>query len=224
MLGNYATSLKVHFSSCGTTDTVANFFNVANLNPLIITSVMPGSPTAIGDSLKYTLTPAVSGGVAPYNFNWHFGDGDTSSLNAPSHTYDTAGHTQYSGYLTVIDKVGNTASTDYTVQVNRSAPLCMFNYTMSKPTLDTTVISNSKELSGITIIYTDALGKVYTSKNAAQSGASKFQITSVSDYQKNLNNQSTKMLKVTFDCWLYPSSGSPVQATGCTAIIAVAYK
>jgi hypothetical protein len=94
---------------------------------------------------------------------------------------------------------------------------------MSDPTFIVAPV-NPNFLSDVTIIYTNGSGTQYTSKNIGQTGAN-FQITSVSPYKNNNYNYPTEMLKVTFSCALYNSSANPsiINATGCTATIAVAY-
>jgi hypothetical protein len=166
----------------------------------------------------------VTGGTAPYTYKWSLASGDSSTSASPTQEYDTATNSTYPVKLTVTDFVENTAGYDYVVKVNRSTPVCLFNYSMSKPKADTSVTTNANEFSDITIIYTNSVGTVYTSKNIAQPGTSNFQVLSVSSYENNINNEAVKMLKVTFNCLLYPASGPPIEATNCTAVIAVAYK
>ncbi len=48
----------------------------------------------------------IAGGFPPYSFEWDFGDGTTSTEEAPAHTYKTDG--QYTVSLTVTDDRGNT--------------------------------------------------------------------------------------------------------------------
>ena len=48
----------------------------------------------------------ISGGFAPYSYEWDFGDGETSTIQAPSHAYKTVG--SYTVSLRVTDDRGNT--------------------------------------------------------------------------------------------------------------------
>ncbi|MFC1929408.1 DUF4349 domain-containing protein [Chloroflexota bacterium] len=48
----------------------------------------------------------ISGGFAPYSYEWDFGDGETSTIQAPSHSYKTVG--SYNVSLRVTDDRGNT--------------------------------------------------------------------------------------------------------------------
>ena len=55
---------------------------------------------------KIRFIPAVGGGFAPYSYEWDFGDGNTSTGKAPTHTYKTAD--SYTVSLKVTDDRGNT--------------------------------------------------------------------------------------------------------------------
>jgi PKD repeat protein len=65
-----------------------------------------------------TFNAEVSGGFAPYNYKWDFGDKATSTDEVPTHAYGAAG--KFTVSLTVTDDKGNTSTdtrTDYiTVQ------------------------------------------------------------------------------------------------------------
>ncbi len=65
----------------------------------------------------------VVGGVPGYTYAWSFGDGATSSLASPTHTYSTAG--VFSARLLVSDSAGHTASRTWTITATPSGPLQM---------------------------------------------------------------------------------------------------
>jgi molybdopterin converting factor small subunit len=69
-----------------------------------------GDPRTVKEGKKVQFVPTVSGGFAPYSYEWDFGDGDTSTEGAPSHTYRNDG--TYTVVLKLKDDKGNTA--DYT--------------------------------------------------------------------------------------------------------------
>ena len=77
----------------------------------------PSNPIAEANG-PYTGTPGVlinfkgsaSGGSAPYSYSWNFGDGGTSSLANPDHSYTNPG--SYTATLTVKDNAGITSSPD----------------------------------------------------------------------------------------------------------------
>lgn len=60
-----------------------------------------------GERIQFTLQ-GVTGGIAPYSYLWEFGDGETSTDENPSHSYDDSGY--YTVSLTVTDDRGNTDS------------------------------------------------------------------------------------------------------------------
>ena len=53
---------------------------------------------------KVTFNPEVTGGFAPFNYQWDFGDGEKSTEVAPSHSYKQGG--DYTVALTVTDDKG----------------------------------------------------------------------------------------------------------------------
>jgi hypothetical protein len=66
-----------------------------------------GDPRTVKEGKKVQFVPTVSGGFAPYSYEWDFGDGDTSTEGAPSHTYRNDG--TYTVALKLKDDKGNTA-------------------------------------------------------------------------------------------------------------------
>lgn len=75
-------------------------------------SVSPGT-AEVGQPVSFQGSATL--GVSPYHFLWTFGDGASSILPDPTHTYATPG--SYSVVLTVVDALGSTVSTDRTVPV-----------------------------------------------------------------------------------------------------------
>ncbi|SLM28582.1 exported hypothetical protein [Desulfamplus magnetovallimortis] len=71
-----------------------------------------------GDApLPISFTAAPGGGVAPYQYNWTFGDGSSnSSLQYSSHTYTSPG--SFTVTCTLTDSSGNTKSAYKTITVN----------------------------------------------------------------------------------------------------------
>lgn len=68
--------------------------------------------TLVQDSVNPLLwyaTTTITGGTPPLSYLWDFGDGNTSTLQYPSHTYAAPGH--YPICLTVTDANGCTATT-----------------------------------------------------------------------------------------------------------------
>ncbi len=65
--------------------------------------------------LAVSLSGTVTGGTPPYTYAWTFGDGASSSLASPSHTYLAAG--TYIASLTVTDSLANQKSVSASVTV-----------------------------------------------------------------------------------------------------------
>ena len=83
------------------------------------------SVDAGGPYSGYALEPisfmsTTFGGVLPYTFQWEFGDGNTSDLEHPTHSYARPG--EYIATLTLIDGEGNNSSDTANVTVGTSAP------------------------------------------------------------------------------------------------------
>lgn len=72
-------------------------------------------------------------GVAPYSYIWYFGDGNTSSLANPSHTYASQG--TYTVTLWVADASGCQASNTQTIQVGGSTTICQASFVYAPDSL-----------------------------------------------------------------------------------------
>jgi hypothetical protein len=64
----------------------------------------------VKDGQKVQFVPTISGGFAPYSYEWDFGDGGTSTEGAPTHAYRREG--TYTVGLKIKDDKGNTASSE----------------------------------------------------------------------------------------------------------------
>ena len=62
--------------------------------------------TTVKEGEKVQFTSQIAGGFAPYSYEWDFGDGNTSTSKAPTHTYKSAG--SYTVSLKVTDDRDNT--------------------------------------------------------------------------------------------------------------------
>ncbi|GLX82696.1 immune inhibitor A domain-containing protein [Thalassotalea eurytherma] len=106
---------------------------VATLNVDIVDELaLSISRTFSGLTVNFVST--VSGGSADYTYAWDFGDGNTSDIASPNHTYASGG--TYTANLTVTDGNGTEAQESITVTV--TAPTAP-----TTPTTPTTPTSSS---------------------------------------------------------------------------------
>ena len=114
--GTYTASLTVSDSAGHTATASASSVNISPA----LSATAGGTPTSGVAPLTVTFTGTPAGGRTPYTYAWTFGDGGTSALQSPSHSYATAGI--YSAGLTVTDANGATA-TATTITTSVSGPL-----------------------------------------------------------------------------------------------------
>ena len=114
--GTYTASLTVSDSAGHTATASASSVNISPA----LSATAGGTPTSGVAPLTVTFTGTPAGGRTPYTYAWTFGDGGTSALQSPSHSYATAGI--YSAGLTVTDANGAT-TTATTTTISVSGPL-----------------------------------------------------------------------------------------------------
>jgi PKD repeat protein len=93
----------------GTGNGTGNFSVVANAYPT--TAIAPA---------EINFSASVSGGVAPYTYQWYFGDGGNGSGPYPTHLYESAG--TYTAWVYARDNVGafSNNSVQVTISTNQS--------------------------------------------------------------------------------------------------------
>jgi len=79
--------------------------------------IEPDSPK-VGDEVQFNAIP--KGGTAPYTFNWDFGDGNTSTLQNPTHIYGAIG--QYTVTVSMQDEAGAYGSNYTTIDIILTNP------------------------------------------------------------------------------------------------------
>ncbi len=73
------------------------------------------TPVTGAPPLGVTFNGTATGGTPPYSFAWRFGDGGSSVLRDPTHTYASVG--SYTAWLWVNDSAGHAASSNVAISV-----------------------------------------------------------------------------------------------------------
>ena len=219
-LGNYNTSLSIQFIDI-VTDSLSNLLKLSTPTTLFTDSI---TKTDTGSGATVTFRGWGINGSGTYSYLWNFDDStsvvDTSTSQNPTHTFkDTTRIHNVSLTITDLGN-GNTIVSNINTGSSSSTRQHLVDYFIP----DIYSVPNTSGLSNITIVYTDPSGKEYTTADSAQKAGSNFQIVSVSPYQNNENNQTTKMLHIKFNCILYNKSGGSIAIKNGDAVIAVAYK
>ncbi|MEW6051131.1 MAG: PKD domain-containing protein [Candidatus Zixiibacteriota bacterium] len=77
------------------------------------------SPASGPAPLAVSFTGGATGGQQPYSYAWNFGDGGTSTLQSPSHTYQSAG--SYTATVTVTDSRNATCQKSVAISATQAA-------------------------------------------------------------------------------------------------------
>ncbi|MEM6272030.1 MAG: PKD domain-containing protein [Bacteroidota bacterium] len=102
------TLVATDVNGCSNTFTIPNYVNVSTTP----TAAFTGTPlSACGPPLTVNFTNNSSGGQAPLNYQWDFGDGNTSTQPNPSNTYTTSG-----SYTVTLITTDNNGCADTLVQ------------------------------------------------------------------------------------------------------------
>lgn len=176
------------------------------VRPIINSTTFTG--TAVG------FTASATNGTPPFTYSWDFGDGNTSSLVAPSHTYTANG--VYPVKLTITDAKGETGIINKNV-ATQFPGTCATNYTYM-----VTPSANPLNLSNVILEWTDSNGITYTSENNSQPATSGFRVTSVEEYKLNTSGQKTKKITARLNCTLYNGT-STVLLEDAELVFAIAY-
>lgn len=172
------------------------------------------------NNLKYTYGSNFTGGLGSYSYLWEFGDGTTSNLSSPSHSFPSGAYRDYRTKLTLTTNNSNETYTCATYYQSTCYPnlVCNANYSANF-----VGVQNTKGLSAITIKVIDSKGVEYSSSQLNQPSTTNFEIISVENYKLNEKNEATKKIKIKFNCTL--QSGSNIlNINNGEAVIAVSYK
>lgn len=96
--------------------------------------------------LAVQFSSAISGGEAPYQYAWDFGDGSLSDEEAPRHIYANTG--QWSATLKVTDAGGRTLVKTQVIQILEPMKVYIRNASLSKTMLVPTTSNFSSEVTG----------------------------------------------------------------------------
>ena len=105
--GNYTVALTVSNAAGNNTTTKTNYIKVAGTSSQSPIAAFSASPTSGNTPLNVTFTDSSTG--SPTAWSWSFGDGTSSAVKNPVHTYSTAG--SYSVTLKVSNSAGNNTTT-----------------------------------------------------------------------------------------------------------------
>jgi PKD repeat protein len=123
----YTKAFPYTYSAAGTftgSVTWSDFFYIAatstgvsvTVNPALAAAITASATTVTaGGSITFTTSP--TGGSGTYTYAWNFGDGTTSAVQNPAHTFSKAG--SYVVNLTVTDSIGGVVkAASVTITVN----------------------------------------------------------------------------------------------------------
>ncbi|HEY4020179.1 MAG TPA: PKD domain-containing protein [Pseudonocardiaceae bacterium] len=114
--GTYTAQLTVTDSANPAVTATANATVTVSAvgNPL--TASASATPTSGQIPVNVSFTGTATGGTPPYSYSWNFGDGTTSTVQNPTHTYNTVG--TFNASLTVTDSSGKTASSSVSISAD----------------------------------------------------------------------------------------------------------
>lgn len=121
--GTYTVSLTVT-NSDAQTDTVTHDIEVSALRPTANFDYSPTTPD-VGDTVTFTDKSTAVGSATIEGWSWNFGDGTTSTVQNPTHSYAIMG--TYTVSLTVTDSNDQTSNV-YTEQVVVGPPVMVYAY------------------------------------------------------------------------------------------------
>lgn len=209
--GTYNVCLSTSFihNNIPQSDTICNMVNVGNTNAC---SSAFTYANIIGNNFQFDAT--ASGGTAPYQFSWDFGDTANATGSSVIHPFTQPPN---DGIVTVTLTSTDASSCTFVTQQNiplQTATGCYANFTSQ-------AISMVQLFSNVTVEWTDANGITYSSANGVGLNNT-FQVLSVEDYDNNENGQRTKKVKMLVTCTLFNGSNT-VQLDNAEIVFALAY-
>ena len=164
------------------------------------------------------FSPVISGGVAPFQYLWAFGDGSFSTVASVMHKYTYPG--SYPVSLRVIDSRNDTSIARYNAVTKSDVSSCAANFKVSAVKNDP---ASSNPFSNVVITWVDDAGTVYKSNSNLQASGNYFQVLSVEEYDANENGEATRKAHIRFKCDVF-NGLKKLTIDNAEAIITVAYK
>jgi PKD repeat protein len=121
--------------------------------PLSVSISPPSASVRVGQSVNFFST--VSGGTAPYNYQWYLNDTAVSGAISDSWVFTPTASGTYMVYLKVTDKNGNTAQSDpATVKVSLAIPVGGYSISLARKTsnIQLTVYATLIALFGLVLV------------------------------------------------------------------------
>jgi len=103
-------------STTGTVSGTITNVGMVTLYPPTLVATADADPTTIVAGETVNFYGSAVGGATPYSWSWNFGGDGTSTLEDPTHTFNTPG--TYVCVLTVTDACSSTDTDTVTIQVN----------------------------------------------------------------------------------------------------------
>jgi len=126
--GMYTVTLSVRDRN-GSTDSASSNVSVTNVPPMVMFIYSPLNPTRL-DTIQFNDTSTdLDGSVT--SWYWEFGDGNTSTIQNPTHQYVQKG--SYNVTLHVTDDDGDTNETTHQITVVNILPSVHFSFSPSIP-------------------------------------------------------------------------------------------
>ncbi len=114
-VGTYTVRLEVR-DTTGQTNNATSPLTVSSVTaPVTITVNITADRTSGVAPLAIAFTGSASGGQAPYSYSWDLGDGTTSSVSSPTHTFTVVGN--HTVRLTVSDSQGHSGQATRLISV-----------------------------------------------------------------------------------------------------------
>jgi chitodextrinase len=145
---------------------------------------------------RYVEFRARMEGTPPFAYRWDFGDGYGSSLANPGYTYAQPG--RYRVCVSVTDAEGCQQSLCKNIAADPA--LCTHNFSYG---LTRTQVGDSVQRSRVTLVWTDAAGKRYSSAQGPQPGTSYFTLLSQAPYGINERGVSVRRIEARFHVRLF---------------------